>query len=196
MPIQKVSREEIIEIATKVFHKQGYHKTSMQDIAIACNIQKGSLYHHFKGKEEMMKDVLKHFHEKYQSEAYEYAINNDFPAEEKLNRLIDFSEKTYLGTECGSLMGNIVLETMNVVPGFVDLIKEYFKDWIKMSASVLEHWYSKEGATKIAKESIASIEGAVMMMMIFDDPSFLTRVHERMRRLVSIAMHEQQALKN
>src|SRR5438046_1658090 len=54
----KVSREEIIEAAIRLFNQNGYHATSMQDIARTVCIKKPSLYHHFESKEAILLTIL------------------------------------------------------------------------------------------------------------------------------------------
>jgi TetR/AcrR family transcriptional regulator, cholesterol catabolism regulator len=54
-------REEIIEAAVHLFHEQGYASTSMQDIANAVGLLKGSLYHHITGKEELLYEIHERF---------------------------------------------------------------------------------------------------------------------------------------
>jgi TetR/AcrR family transcriptional regulator, cholesterol catabolism regulator len=54
----KVSRDEIIEAAIRLFNINGYHATSMQDIAKAVCIKKPSLYHHFDSKEAILLSIL------------------------------------------------------------------------------------------------------------------------------------------
>lgn len=46
--------ETLTTIAVQVFNERGYDGTSMDDIARAAGITKGSLYHHVKGKEEFL----------------------------------------------------------------------------------------------------------------------------------------------
>ena len=50
----KVNREEIIEAAVHLFNQNGYHATSMRDIARTVNIKKPSLYHYFDSKEGIL----------------------------------------------------------------------------------------------------------------------------------------------
>jgi TetR/AcrR family transcriptional regulator, cholesterol catabolism regulator len=45
---------EIVQAATKIFREKGYHGTSMQDIADAVGLLKGSLYHHISSKQELL----------------------------------------------------------------------------------------------------------------------------------------------
>ena len=55
---QTVSREDILRAAAQVFRKHGFHGTSMQQIADAVGLQKGSLYHHIASKEELLHEVM------------------------------------------------------------------------------------------------------------------------------------------
>src|SRR4051812_47617912 len=45
----------LIDISTTLFQKKGYLGVGLNEILKACNISKGSLYHHFpNGKEELL----------------------------------------------------------------------------------------------------------------------------------------------
>jgi AcrR family transcriptional regulator len=46
-------RQVVVEEAARLFGSKGYEKTSMRDIATAVGILPGSLYHHFRSKEEL-----------------------------------------------------------------------------------------------------------------------------------------------
>jgi AcrR family transcriptional regulator len=45
---------EIFAAAASLFKEKGFHATSMQDIADAVGMQKGSLYYHIAGKDELL----------------------------------------------------------------------------------------------------------------------------------------------
>jgi AcrR family transcriptional regulator/predicted DNA-binding transcriptional regulator AlpA len=46
-------REEILQAAFEVFSAQGYHNTTMDDIAEKAGVSKGTCYQYFEGKEEI-----------------------------------------------------------------------------------------------------------------------------------------------
>lgn len=54
-------RTTIIEKAIKLFAAKGYHSTSIQEIADACGIAKGTLYNYFESKDDVMLSVLKYY---------------------------------------------------------------------------------------------------------------------------------------
>lgn len=50
--------EKILEIATKLFSKKGYNKTSIQDIINELGMSKGAIYYHFKSKDDILRKML------------------------------------------------------------------------------------------------------------------------------------------
>ena len=53
-----MTRQAILDAAAQVFSQKGFHAASMQDIAEAVNLQKGSLYHHVSSKQEILALLL------------------------------------------------------------------------------------------------------------------------------------------
>src|SRR5262245_10479715 len=51
--------DDIVSAAAKVFRTKGYHAATVRDIAEEVGILKGSLYHHFASKEELLYLVVK-----------------------------------------------------------------------------------------------------------------------------------------
>lgn len=47
------TKKFIIEVATKIFEYKGYTATSMEDIKTKTNLSKGTIYYHFKNKEDL-----------------------------------------------------------------------------------------------------------------------------------------------
>jgi AcrR family transcriptional regulator len=53
-----VRGEEVYAAALRLFREKGYHATSMQDIAAAVGLYKGSLYHYIGGKQDLLVQVF------------------------------------------------------------------------------------------------------------------------------------------
>ena len=45
--------------AAYLFHKQGYAKTTVRELANFIGIQSGSLFHHFTSKDDILANVMK-----------------------------------------------------------------------------------------------------------------------------------------
>jgi AcrR family transcriptional regulator len=56
------TRTEIIRAAHRLFLDQGYHGTSMRQVAQEAGIAVGGIYNHFPGKEEVFVAVLEAYH--------------------------------------------------------------------------------------------------------------------------------------
>ncbi|TFV59961.1 TetR family transcriptional regulator KstR2 [Mycobacterium sp. PS03-16] len=54
-------RGELLELAAAMFAERGLKATTVRDIADSAGILSGSLYHHFKSKEQMVEEVLRDF---------------------------------------------------------------------------------------------------------------------------------------
>ncbi len=54
-------RDELLVLAATMFAERGLRATTVRDIADSAGILSGSLYHHFKSKEQMVEEVLQDF---------------------------------------------------------------------------------------------------------------------------------------
>ena len=54
-PKRADKEDQLLEAATHLFKEKGYHSTSMQELAEALGLQKGSLYYYIESKEELLR---------------------------------------------------------------------------------------------------------------------------------------------
>jgi len=52
------SRTQVLDAALELFSHQGYRATSMRDIAAKAGVSTGNVYHHFKDKEAIFRELL------------------------------------------------------------------------------------------------------------------------------------------
>lgn len=74
---------EIVAAAIRLFQHKGYHATSMQDIADAVGLQKGSLYHYISGKEDLLVAIIHDAIAQYNARLSEVRAM-DLPVRQKL----------------------------------------------------------------------------------------------------------------
>lgn len=62
----KEDRQYIFDAAAEIFTRKGYHKTTVEEIAAAIGVSKGTIYYYFKNKEELylaiIREGIDHFH--------------------------------------------------------------------------------------------------------------------------------------
>jgi AcrR family transcriptional regulator len=82
--IQK-RHQQIVDGACHLFFEKGYHPTTIRDIARACGMSMGQLYHYISSKDDVLYLVHKHM----QNIWYEYLKNSDYEeAKEPVQKLL------------------------------------------------------------------------------------------------------------
>lgn len=173
MPVQKITKEEIIRKAIDVFQKRGYNATSMSDLAQACGLLKGSFYHYFKSKEELMQAVLESVRSYYNAKVFSMAYDENLSAAERILKIFKKQEPIITQDLAGCLFGNITLETISTQTEFKAILKAFFSDWVAAFTHIFQSQYPKEQAAQKALQAVMEIEGAIMMMRLYDDKNLL-----------------------
>lgn len=59
------TRDKILETALLLFSNEGYYKVTTNEIAKVCNISIGTLYFHFKNKDQILLEILDSYHNSF-----------------------------------------------------------------------------------------------------------------------------------
>lgn len=180
MPIQKIDRRDLIQNSLRVFKEKGYHKTTMSDIAEVCGLQKGSIYHYIKSKEELMEEVLRTLSEHYSIKVFQFAYDDNYSPTDRLKMLALKSEEIFLEEKGGNFFVSIGLETKNVVSSFEPIIKDFFQEWIRAMTHIFCYKLEPSEAQIQAEIVVAEVEGAVMLMQLLDDENYLKRTNKKL----------------
>ena len=83
-----LKRESIIQAALQLFSTNGFHKTTIPDIAAKLQMSVGNLYNYFSSKDILAKEIIK-----YTSEVLGEEIRKvnmlDISAEEKIRKIVE-----------------------------------------------------------------------------------------------------------
>ena len=79
----KPRREQIHDVASRLFSERGYHATSMRDLAGELGMQGGSLYAHISGKEELLVEIVRGASQQFDDALFSLR-DLDLPADQKL----------------------------------------------------------------------------------------------------------------
>ena len=80
--------EEVYAAALRLFTEKGYHATSMQDIAAAVGLYKGSLYHYIGSKEDLLVEVFERGMGSLLTEVEAIVADTSLCASEQLRQLV------------------------------------------------------------------------------------------------------------
>ena len=111
--------EKILAVSAKLFMEKGYEHTTLQDIIDNLGgLNKGAIYHHFKGKEEILRAIADRMGE--QTEAWMRTVRDDpgLTGAEKLQKMFRASLEAVadgsIRTDYPEELGELLLLLSNV----------------------------------------------------------------------------------
>ncbi|HEY8416849.1 MAG TPA: TetR/AcrR family transcriptional regulator [Limnochordales bacterium] len=87
MTTAAVRESEILAVAARLFREKGYHATSMQDLAEAVGMQRGSFYYYIRTKEDLLFRVMRDAMEAF-IQAVQPVVEQPGDPREKLRRAV------------------------------------------------------------------------------------------------------------
>ncbi|HET8803482.1 MAG TPA: TetR/AcrR family transcriptional regulator [Aequorivita sp.] len=89
MTMKNISRkDEIIQVASRLFYEKGYKTVSMRDIATAMDIKAASLYNHINGKQEILSEIILKVAEEF-TNGMETVVRENTTAINKVEKVIE-----------------------------------------------------------------------------------------------------------
>lgn len=123
--------------------------------------------------------VIKYAYTYFQVKVFSIAYDQELSPQEKIELMFERS-KTVLRSE-GDIMTNIGIETARDNPEFAEFIQSFFNDWIEAVKTIfLEITDDEKDAEKLAEQTVAEFEGAVMLTRIYKDARFIQNAYERL----------------
>ena len=137
----EVRKEEILDAAETLFAAKGFDNTSTGDILDAVGIARGTLYYHFKSKEDILDGVIQRMTDKLIGVAAGIVRQKELPVLERLTKAImSLNVETKLGHEImeqvhrpqNALMHQKMQATLlaGILPVLTELIEEGIRQGI------------------------------------------------------------------
>jgi AcrR family transcriptional regulator len=162
------TRTRILDVAARLFHEQGYHATGISTILREADVNSGSLYHFFPGKEDLLVGVLERYLERLRPEVTDPAEAAAKDPIERVFALLKLYREglTMTGCAMGCPIGNLALELSDNHPRVRDLIHANFENWL----DVVSGWLEAAGARlpksadrrELARFVLTTMEGGIM----------------------------------
>jgi AcrR family transcriptional regulator len=187
MAKQKITRDELISRTAMVFRKQGYYNTTMNDIGKICGLLKGSIYHYFQSKEELLVEVLKAAYEEASNHIYPIAFDKSLSYQTRLTNMLNLVESGLFinGTiDGGCLFGRIGSEIGMFFPESNDIIKTHFNAYMEAFETIFQEAASDKQAMELAKQAITEMQGAILLSVIYSDTSYFAEAKQRIMNYV------------
>lgn len=141
-------RREIVSVSKQLFLEKDYENTSIQEVIERLNIAKGTVYHYFKSKTELLDAVVQDCVDEYLVEVKKTWRGGTGSAIEKMHTLIaasKASEQLVLSIEALHKPGNIGMHTrllamtvLKLAPLYAEVIEQGCQEGIFQTDHPLE----------------------------------------------------------
>jgi AcrR family transcriptional regulator len=85
------SSERLLKAATKLFVRKGYKGSSVAEITKEAGLTRGALYCHFETKEQLAREIIKLFKEKYLNRMMDYVEKEGGNALDRFQKMMRFN---------------------------------------------------------------------------------------------------------
>jgi TetR/AcrR family transcriptional repressor of nem operon len=186
------TREMILQRSAQVFNRKGYFGTSLSDIMQATGLEKGGIYNYFHSKEDLALQAFDYVLDRMREE-FATAIKGKFKAIDRLQAIMDVFRKIPNGfpIEGGCPVLNTTVEADYAHPKLRQRARQAMQEWHDFIHRIVERGIERgelrttTDPDAIASLLIASLEGAVALSILYDDPLPMNRVVDHLNHYLA-----------
>lgn len=187
-----VSRDEILRAAARAFFDNGYRVTSLDSIADALDINKGSVGFRFKSKENLLVEVIAHNLRQADEEVFKRAFTSDRSPLGQLKAFLRLAcefQKANV-TNQGCFFGRMSLEVADRSEVVRLKLKQAFDQYLShLSIAIVQAQQAGEIRSDVDPDELAyfilaQLEGAMVLVKTYRDSEQMERSFKRLVTLL------------
>jgi AcrR family transcriptional regulator len=181
------TRTRIVVAAMELFWEKGFNSTSVADILSRSQVNSGSLYHFFPGKQDVLVGVLEALRDGIGDMLLSPAWEGVDDPIEKVFALLARYRRSIVETDCtyGCPIGSLALELHEPDPKVRALLAQNFTNWTAAIADCLAAAPDRIPADvdrpALAEFVLTAMEGGVMQARTHRDVAYFDRVVAMLR---------------
>jgi TetR/AcrR family transcriptional regulator, transcriptional repressor for nem operon len=193
------TRRRILERTAGVFNTKGYFGSSMGDLVRASRMEKGGIYNHFGSKEELALEAFD-YAASIMRGRFEDALRDREGALERLYGIVDV-----LGgivndppVEGGCPVMNTAIEADDAHPALRERASAAMGEWLRLVGRTVKDGVASgelrpdADPREVASVVVATLEGAVMLSRLHDDPAHVRRAVAHLREYLAALAKERE----
>jgi TetR/AcrR family transcriptional regulator, transcriptional repressor for nem operon len=181
-----VSKERLILVATELFLGRGYGVVGTAEICAAAEINKGSFYHFFRSKSDLLVAAIESYVNAANAQ-FELVANSKATPGNKLRALFNIPFEANRkwrrahGHSWGCLIGNSALELSTTDESIRIASKAALRKLAVSAEPIVAEYKALHKLTKLdtfagAEFVIAMMQGGTLMAKVYNDPSRITEM--------------------
>ena len=175
------SRDRLLLAATELFLGGSFHNIGIAEICEAAKVNKGTFYHFFPSKIDLLLEVIDGYVTDIAQRYDEIAVSDESPARKLRNVFMvpqsqNEAWKAVHGAASGCFLGNIILELAATEPVVRDKSKWAIDRWSEALQPIVAEFLRAEkirnlDAPAAADVIIGIVQGAHVLAKVRNDPS-------------------------
>lgn len=164
----KPKYNEIINLSSQFFNREGFLNPSIDRIAEAAGISKMTFYRYFEDKEALIKAVLEEKHNTFILELKSLIAENE-TAKDKLFTIFDFYQNWFARESFhGCMFTRAVVELGNTMPALKSITFDFKSGLYRLIQEILLDYFSPIKSERVAFVILMLIDGAISVSQTMD----------------------------
>jgi TetR/AcrR family transcriptional repressor of nem operon len=195
--VVNTTRQRIVEAAMELFWLKGFASTSIADILSRSQVNSGSLYYFFPGKQDVLVAVLETYRDGIRPMLLDPAWAGVDDPVERVFALLARYRTALVESDCtyGCPIGSLALELHEPDPSVRELIAANFRGWIDEVHACLraagDRFPPDTDLRALAELALNVMEGGVMQSRTFRDIGHFDRGVVQLRNHFDALMSQQ-----
>jgi AcrR family transcriptional regulator len=124
------TRQHIVEAATDLFARKGFHATSVADVASAIKLTKGAFYHHFATKEDLFHAVVLEVRSVWEENVEAPVLQHEDALDRLTALLVNHARLIHRRPELCLVVSGLSEEMRHTHPDLADVLHGIYRDLI------------------------------------------------------------------
>jgi len=192
------TRERLLDAAKKLVMSKGFAGTSVDDVLKETGLTKGAFFHHFKGKADLARELVKRYALNDLKMFQEFDRQSQQISEDPLAQVIEFLKlfEVYISNSDdpapGCMYAVYTYESRQFDPDVLDFVSDTLRKWtsiyVRKFQGVLDRYKPALPVTarELAEMIVSIIEGGLVLQRAHGDTNTTRRQSEQFRNYLSL----------
>jgi TetR/AcrR family transcriptional repressor of nem operon len=194
----EATRERLLDAAKKLVMAKGFAGTSIDDVLSQTGLTKGAFFHHFKGKADLARELVKRYAVNDLKMFQEFDRQSREASEDPLEQVVEFLKifETYISNSedpaPGCMYAVYTYESRQFDPDVLDFISDTLRQWTSIYVRKFQEVMDKYppalpvSPRQLAEMIVSVIEGGLVLQRAHGDTDTTRRQSEQFRNYLKL----------
>jgi TetR/AcrR family transcriptional repressor of nem operon len=180
---QSDKRDRLIQTAVDLMYQQGFHQTTLADIAQHAQVPLGTVYYFFKTKEAIGEALVDFYLQSYRNVCQEWESDPDPTArlEAFVQNMLGDGQRL---SESGCPIGTLCSELHKQGGPLAEQATAIFSDLLAWLASQFQALGKGDESPVLAVHLLSAVEGAILLTQSFHTAEYIEREAEQLTQWI------------